>query len=113
MDCYRIGGDDTRAAEHAQEVLRLSQRPDGSDRSPMRATEARLTLSIVSLREGDIDRATAWARKASNADRKSINTLSMVTDELYHEIRAQYGDDPAVNALNDVITSFYTSISGR
>ncbi|MGB9282299.1 MAG: XRE family transcriptional regulator, partial [Pseudonocardiaceae bacterium] len=97
----------------AQEILRLSQRPDGSDRSPMRATEARLTLSIVSLRDGDIDRATAWARKAFNADRKSVNTLSMVTDELHHETHKLFGDDPATNALNDVIASFYTSISER
>jgi hypothetical protein len=54
-----------------------------------------------------------WARKAFDADRKSVNTLSMVTDELYHEARKQYGDDPAFNALNDVIASFYTSISDR
>jgi Tfp pilus assembly protein PilF len=79
----------------------------------MRATEARLTLAIVSLRDGDIDRATAWARKAFTADRRSVNTLSMVTDELYHEARRQFGDDPAISALNDVIASFYTSISDR
>lgn len=79
----------------------------------MRATEARLTLSIVSLRDGDIDRATDWARKTFNADRKSVNTLSMVTDELYHEARNQYGNDPAISALNDVIASIYTSISDR
>ena len=113
MDCYRIGGDNTRAADHAHGVLCLSERPDGSDRSPMRATEARLTLAIVSLRDGDIDRATAWARKAFTADRRSVNTLSMVTDELYHEARRQFGDDPAISALNDVIASFYTSISNR
>ena len=113
MDCYRIGGDNTHAAEHAHEVLRLSERPDGTDRSPMRATEARLTLSIVSLRHGDIDHATDWARKAFHADRKSLNSLSMVTDELYHEARKSYRDDPAITALNDVITSFYTSISNR
>jgi transcriptional regulator with XRE-family HTH domain len=113
MDCYRIGGDNTRAAEHAHEILRLSQRPDGGDRSPMRATEARLTLAIVSLRDSDIDHATDWARTAFHADRKSINSLAMITDELYHEARTQFGDDPAINALNDVITSFYTSISDR
>jgi tetratricopeptide (TPR) repeat protein len=113
MDCYRIAGDNTRAAEHAHEVLRLSRRPDGSDRSPMRASEARLTLAIVSLRDGDIDRATDWARKAFQADRKSVNSLIMITDELYHEARTQFGDDPAINALNNVIASFYTSISDR
>ncbi|MGH3873917.1 MAG: helix-turn-helix domain-containing protein [Pseudonocardiaceae bacterium] len=108
MDCYRIAGDDTRAAEHAHEVLHLSHRPDGSDRSPMRATEARLTLAIVSLRNGDIDHATAWAHKAFQADRTSVNSLSMITDELYHAARTRYGDDPAITALNDVIS--YTSI---
>ncbi|MGH3833656.1 MAG: helix-turn-helix domain-containing protein [Pseudonocardiaceae bacterium] len=113
MDCYRIGGDNTRAAEHAHEVLHLSERPDGTDRSPMRATEARLTLAIVSLRDGEIDRATDWARKAFQADRKSINSLVMVTDELYHEACTRYRDDPATTALNNVITSFYTSISDR
>jgi hypothetical protein len=54
----------------------------------MRATEARLTLAIVSLRNGDIDGAVDWARKAFSTDRKSINSLSMVTDELYHQARA-------------------------
>jgi tetratricopeptide (TPR) repeat protein len=113
MDCYRIAHDDARAAENAQEILRLSARPDGTDRSPMRASEARLTLSIVSLRDGDIDSATEWARKAFATDRRSINSLSTVADELYHEARARYNNDPAIKALNNVIASFYTSINDR
>jgi hypothetical protein len=76
-------------------------------------TDACLTLSIVYLRHRDIDNATDWARKAFNADRKSVNTMSMVTDELHHEARKLFGGDPAINALNDVMTSFYTSISDR
>jgi hypothetical protein len=94
-------------------ILRLSGRPDGTDRSPMRASEAKLTLSIVSLRDGDVDGATEWARKAFSIDRRSVNSLSTVADELYHEARAQYGDDPAIGALNDVIASFYASVSDR
>jgi transcriptional regulator with XRE-family HTH domain len=113
MDCYRIVGENARATEQAREVLRLSERPDGTDRSPMRATEARLTMSIVSVRAGDLDGATEWARKAFDADRRSVNTLSMVADELHHTARAQYGDDPAIAALNDVIASFYASMSDR
>jgi transcriptional regulator with XRE-family HTH domain len=109
MDCYRIVGEDRRASEQAGEVLRLSERPDGTDRSPMRATEARLTMSIVAVRNGDIDGATEWARKAYNANRRSVNTLSMVTEELHHEARHRFGDDPAITALNDVIQSFYAS----
>lgn len=113
MDCYRIARDDAHAAENAHEILRLSARPDGTDRSPMRASEARLTLSIVSLRDGNIDGATEWAHQAFTTDRKSINSLSSVADELYHETRARYGDDPAISALNDVIASFYASITDR
>ncbi|HET9253591.1 MAG TPA: helix-turn-helix transcriptional regulator [Pseudonocardiaceae bacterium] len=113
MDCYRIARDDTNAAENAQEILRLSARPDGADRSPMRASEARLTLAITSLRNGDIDSATEWARKAFATDRRSINSLSTVTDELYHEARNRYRKDPAINALNDVIASFYASINDK
>jgi transcriptional regulator with XRE-family HTH domain len=113
MDCYRILGDNTRAADNAHEVLRLSQRPNGTDKSPMRATEARLTLAIVSLRNGDIDHATDWARQAFTTDRKSINSLTMVTDELYHQAHTHYGKDPALKALNHVITSFYTTISNK
>jgi hypothetical protein len=107
MDCYRITGDDARASANAREILRLSARPDGIDRNPMRASEARLTLSIVSLRDGDIDGATEWARKAFATDRRSVNSLSMITDELYHEARAHYGDDPAINALNDYLSINY------
>ncbi len=113
MDCYRIARDDAHAGENAQEILRLSGRPDGTDRSPMRASEARLTLSIVSLRDGDIDSATSWARKAFNTDRRSVNSLSTVAYELYHEARARHGEDPAISALNDVISSFYASISDK
>ena len=113
MDCYRIASDNARAAENAHEIIQLSARPDGTDRSPMRASEAKLTLAIVSLRNGDIDAATEWARKAFNINRKSINSLSTVADELYHEARTQYGNDPAISALNDVIASFYSSISDK
>lgn len=94
-------------------MLRLSERPDGTDRSPMRATEVRPTQSIVSLRTGDIDGATEWARKAFSTDRRSVNTLNMVADELYNEGRTRYGHDPALGALNDVIASFYGSMPIR
>jgi transcriptional regulator with XRE-family HTH domain len=113
MDCYRIAGDDAHAAENAHEILRLSERPDGTDRSPMRASEARLTLSIVSLRDGDIDGAIDWARQAFTTDRRSINSLATVANELYHEARTRYGNDPAITALNDIIASFYASISPK
>ena len=52
MDCYRRTGEDAMARMHAHEVLRKSTAPDGSLRSPMRASEAHTTLAVVSAREG-------------------------------------------------------------
>ena len=40
-------------------------------------------------------------------------TQALFADELYHEARTHYGNDPAISALNDVITSFYSSISDK
>lgn len=111
MDCYRIVGEDSRADEHALEVLRLSERPDGTDRSPMRASEARLTLATTSLRNGDIDGATEWARKAFEVDRKSVRSLALIADELHGEVCQRYGDEPAAVPLRDVIASFYAEIN--
>ena len=60
-----------------------------------------------------IDAATEWARKAFSTDRRSIISLATVADELYHETRARFGDEPAISALNDVIASFYALVSDR
>ncbi|WP_245787102.1 helix-turn-helix domain-containing protein [Amycolatopsis saalfeldensis] len=113
MDCYRLVGENERAAEHAREIVRFSERPDGSDRSPMRASEARLTLATVALRERDLDGATEWARKAFSADRKSVRSLSLVADELYREVRQNFETDSAAGALREVIADFYSSVSGK
>ncbi|WP_236808268.1 helix-turn-helix domain-containing protein [Amycolatopsis albispora] len=113
MDCYRMVGEDERAAEHAHEVIRLSERPDGTDRSPMRASEARLTLATTSLRAGDLDGAVEWAQKAFSADRQSVRSLSLIAEELYQETQAKYRTDPAATALREVIAAFYANVNGR
>lgn len=103
MDCYRIAGEDRRATEHAQEVLRISHRPDGSERSPMRAAEARLTLAMVSAREGDLEIAADWTRKALGASRKSADSFLMVAGELEREISRLFPKDPAAEAVIDSV----------
>jgi hypothetical protein len=113
MDCYRIVGEDARAAEHAHEILRMSARPDGTDRSPMRASEARLTLSVVSLRDGDVDGAAEWARQAFSADRKSVNSLQMVAEELHNEAQARYGSDPAIGVAPATCADISLRLPGR
>ncbi|MEC3976219.1 helix-turn-helix domain-containing protein [Amycolatopsis sp. H20-H5] len=103
MDCYRIVGEDARAAEHAHEVLRISRRPDGTDKSPMRATEARLTLAMTAMRQGDLDSAADWTRQALSASRKSADQLVMVAAEVQQETKRLFPKDPATHAITEPI----------
>ncbi|WP_245572461.1 helix-turn-helix domain-containing protein [Actinokineospora enzanensis] len=112
MDCYRIAGEDRRAAEHAREVLRLSRRADGTERSPMRATEARLTLAVVAVRQGDLAEAAEWTTAALAARRKSVDSLVMVAGEVVAETRRLFGDDPVARAVVEPVEHAYAVIRG-
>lgn len=112
MDCYRFVGEDKRAAEHAHEVLRVSRRPDGTDRSPMRATEARLTLATVALRQGDLDSAGSWTRRALSVSRRSVEQLAMVAAELERELHRLFPDDPATRVVTEPIDQARAELSG-
>ncbi|SHH13203.1 Helix-turn-helix domain-containing protein [Streptoalloteichus hindustanus] len=101
MDCYRLVGEHKKAAEHAHEVIHLAQRPDGTERSPMRALEARLTLAIIALREGDLEAAQSWTEVALSTDRRSVMSLAMLTGEMVSELRHRHDNDPAAAALLD------------
>lgn len=113
MDCYRLVRDDKRAAGHAREVLRISRRPDGTDSSPMRATEARLTLAMVSARQGDLDVAAEWTTAALGAQRKSIDQLMMLTAELEQELHRLFPNDPAARAITEPIEQAKAELRGR
>jgi transcriptional regulator with XRE-family HTH domain len=95
MDCYRRTGEDAMARMHASEVLRKSTAPDGSLRSPMRASEAHTTLAVVSAREGDLDGAVEAGSTALDIPRQSVPSLLMVTSDLVTELRTRYDREPA------------------
>ncbi len=113
MDCYRLVGDNERATEHALAVLKLSHKADGSERSPMRASEARLTIAVTSLQAGDIESAADWAHQAFNADRKSITHLEMLADELSEHLDKMMPKDTAARPLREEIASFRASTPPR
>ena len=87
MDCYRRTGENAMARMHANEVIRKSTAPDGSLRSPMRVTEAHMTLAVVSAREGDLDGAVEAGSTALDIPRQSVPSLLMVTGDLVTELR--------------------------
>ncbi|MGW3043160.1 tetratricopeptide repeat protein [Kitasatospora sp. NPDC001159] len=90
MDAYRLLGDDDRATVHAREVIQVGTAPDGSERSPMRMAEARLTLGVAAARRGELEEAVAVAGRAFEAERKSLPSLLMIAGELDQELQANY-----------------------
>jgi tetratricopeptide (TPR) repeat protein len=110
MDCYRIlGGRDTGSTEnklaeaYANEVLRLGIDSAGVELSPMRNAEARVTLGVLSARQGELERALDYGRRALAGDRLSVPSLLMVSSELGAVIGEHYGTDAsAVDYLDQL-----------
>ncbi|MFG2882913.1 hypothetical protein ACGFYV_11530 [Streptomyces sp. NPDC048297] len=105
MDAYRLLGDDERAAAHARSVIRISTGPDGTEISPMRAAEARLTLGVAAARMGEIEEAIGMGTKALEADRKSLPSLLLVADELDKELRSRYPREGATRDFHEQVTT--------
>ncbi|MFE2716357.1 hypothetical protein ACFXKI_31390 [Streptomyces mirabilis] len=103
MDAYRLLGDDERAAAHARSVIRISTGPDGTEISPMRAAEARLTLGVTAARTGDIEEAVSLGTASLAADRKSLPSLLLVANELDRELRSRYPRETASRDFHEEI----------
>jgi len=99
MDAYRHIGDDRLAETYAREVLSTSTNPDGSDRRPMRAAEARITLAVVAARGGDLDEALTQGRLAVASTRQSLPSLLMCSRELAQVLTDRHPNDARVAAF--------------
>jgi tetratricopeptide (TPR) repeat protein len=100
MDCYRIlGGRDTASTEnklaesYAREVIRLGTDATGSELSPMRNAEARITLGVISARQGDLETAVDYGHRALASKRLSVPSLLMVSSELGSVLGERYSSD--------------------
>ncbi|NNJ08157.1 tetratricopeptide repeat protein [Streptomyces sp. PKU-MA01144] len=105
MDAYRLLGDDERAAAHARSVIRISTGPDGTEISPMRAAEARLTLGVAAARTGEVEEAISMGTRALEADRKSLPSLLLVADELDKELRSRHPREAATRDFHDRVVA--------
>ena len=101
MDCNRILGaghdtastENTLAESYATEVLRLGTDSTGMELSPMRNAEARVTLGVISARQGDLERALDYGQRALAGQRLSVPSLLMVSSELGTVLGERYGSD--------------------
>jgi hypothetical protein len=93
MDCYRTLREDRFAESLAEEVIRAGTNFDGSERSPMRIAEAKVTLGVVAARHGELSQAIDYGRQAVSGPRKSLPHLRMSTLEMATTIRRHYGEE--------------------
>jgi len=111
MDCYRILGaaGDTASTEnklaesYAHEVIRIGTDATGTELSPMRNAEARITLGVISARQGDLETAIDYGNRALAGQRLSVPSLLMVSSELGTVLSERYGSDAsAVDYLDQL-----------
>jgi hypothetical protein len=95
LNCYRLVGEDKLARTLAEEVLRAGTDFDGTERSPMRNAEARVTLGVTAAREGDLEQALIMGERALEGDRQSVPSLIMTSRELAAEMRRRYSSEAA------------------
>jgi transcriptional regulator with XRE-family HTH domain len=105
MDAYRLAGDDEQATSHAMEVLRRGTMPDGTETSPMRMAESRLTLAVVAAHKGDLEQAMSIGLAALSASRKSLPSLLMVAGELDAELHQRWPNEPRVEDFREAVRS--------
>lgn len=105
MDCYRVVGDDDRAVECAEQIIGQYTLPDGRERSPMRVSEARMTLAVVAARTGDVERAVDEAGRALGIERRSLPSLLLPARELLGVLEDRCADDVRVRGFRDQLRS--------
>jgi tetratricopeptide (TPR) repeat protein len=99
MDALRRVGENRLAEQLANQVIRAGTDFDGTERSPMRNAEARVTLGVVAAREGDLDTALAYGEKALAGDRKSLPSLAMVAADLGQALQSNYANASEAQAF--------------
>lgn len=87
MDCYRRLGEDRLAETFAEVVLRSGTDFDGTERSPMRNAEARMTLGVVAARRGDLEEAVSRGTQALSGTRQSLPSLRLASRELAYLLK--------------------------
>ncbi len=98
MDCYRVVGENERAAALAKEVARSCVDGDGVVVKPMRLAEAKLTQAVVAARSGDLESAVTLGTQALEGDRQSLPSLLTATRELVTVLQERYPRDSTTGA---------------
>jgi hypothetical protein len=101
MDCCRVAGEDRLAESYARQVIRAGTGPDGSVRTPMRVSEAQLTLAVIAVRDHDLELAVHEGVRALTGRRRSLPSLLWTAGETAREMIEHFPGDPRTHAYLD------------
>src|SRR5207248_1523797 len=88
-----------------RKVIRVSTGFNNQNRWPMRIAEAQITLGVVSAREGDLEGAVRYGRRAIANGRKSLPSLAIVSQDqdLTNVLTARFdGEQEAADYLEEL-----------
>jgi tetratricopeptide (TPR) repeat protein len=88
--CYQWLGDDAKAEEFANQVIRECEENGTAHRSPMRLADVHLTLGIIRAKRGDLSGAVESGSLALAYDRKSGPSLLIRAHELNATIKEMF-----------------------
>ena len=100
MDVYRVAKNDARAVEFADQVIAEHTLPDGTVRSPMRVSEARMTRAVAAARTGELEAALAEGRAALSIERQSVPSLLLPARELMTALATRFPRDERVREFD-------------
>jgi transcriptional regulator with XRE-family HTH domain len=103
MDVHRMAQDNAQASEYAASVIGDNIAPDGTELSPMRIAECRLTLAFVAGRDGDLEQAVGLGVEGLKDGRQSKVHLRMIASELDQELRQRFPGEEGVTTLEDAL----------
>lgn len=96
MDTYRLSGRDDKTKEYGEIVA-------VQENFPMRVTQARLALAVVSAREGDLEASVGQAMAAINGERRSLPAFRLLCRQLAVELEQLYPGELLTNEFKDVV----------
>ncbi|WP_344162664.1 helix-turn-helix transcriptional regulator [Kribbella yunnanensis] len=105
MDVHRLAGDDAQAAEYAEAIIRDNTGPNGTELSPMRIAECRITLGFVASRQGDLEQAVDLGVEGLKDGRQSKVHLRMIGAELNQELHRNFPGEHLVSDFGNALES--------
>lgn len=103
MDTYRLSGIADKTREYGEIVA-------GQEKFPMRVTQARLALAVVSAREGDLEASVGQAMAAINSDRRSLPAFRLLSRQLAVELQELYPGEQMTNDFVEVVRQIETPL---